>query len=145
MANGTPSGHTEQQLYASVGFAPQQTADPNHLGSTGGSLASFLLNVPDNAYRRNVNIAGRPGGVMGLYAQDEFRIKQRLTLNVGLRCDRTFIPSYGTEASVGTQGSTETDEAVPLFPQPVKSPKNGDSPSRTAQRRLYTVTSTWPK
>jgi hypothetical protein len=103
-------GHTEKQLYGQVGFAPQQTADPNNLGNTGSALASFLLNVPDNAYRRNVNIAERPGGVLGLYVQDQLRVTQNLTVNVGLRYDRTFIPGYGTESSVGTQGSIETGD-----------------------------------
>jgi hypothetical protein len=103
-------GHTEQQLYADVGFAPQQTGDPENLGTTGDPLASFLLNVPDNAYRRNVNITERPGGVMGLYVQDQIRVNDRLTMNIGLRYDRTFIPAYGKEDTVGTQGSPETGD-----------------------------------
>lgn len=103
-------GHSEQQLYANVGFAPQQTGDPNNLGNTGDPLASFLLNVPDNAYRRNVNITERPGGVMGLYVQDQFRVNANLTFNVGLRYDRTFIPPYGKENTIGTQGSPETGD-----------------------------------
>jgi hypothetical protein len=103
-------GHTEKQLYGQVGFAPQQTADPNNLGTTGSALASFLLDVPDNAYRRNVNIAERPGGIMGFYVQDQMRVTEKLTVNAGLRYDRTFIPGYGTESSVGTQGSIETGD-----------------------------------
>jgi hypothetical protein len=103
-------GHSEQQLYANVGFAPQQTGDPENLGTTGDPLASFLLNVPDNAYRRNVNITERPGGVMGFYIQDQYRLNEKITINAGLRYDRTFIPPYGKEDTVGTQGSPETGD-----------------------------------
>ena len=81
------------------GFADAQTADPSRIASTGGSLASFLLGVPDSATRRDaIETMPRFAGVMGFYFQDSWKASGKLTLNLGLRYDRTFTPSAGTEA-----------------------------------------------
>ncbi|MFN7934739.1 MAG: TonB-dependent receptor [Bryobacteraceae bacterium] len=81
----------------SIGFANQGTADPLRIGNTGSPLASFLLNVPDSATRRDI-IETMPwwGGTIGFYAQDSWKATNRLTVNLGLRYDRTFIPTAGT-------------------------------------------------
>jgi len=92
-------GWNYRQGQTTVSFAPAQTADPLNLASTGGALASFLLGFPDSATRRNVNET-MPwwGSVMGFYIQDAWKVTNRLTLNLGVRYDRTFIPSNGTDA-----------------------------------------------
>ncbi|MCI0423152.1 MAG: hypothetical protein L0312_28665 [Acidobacteria bacterium] len=88
---------------AGVGFASPQTANP--LTGTGGSeLASWLLNVPDNAGRRNVHETVRWGGVMGFYFMDSWKATSKLTVNLGLRYDRTFQPPYGNNDSRGENG-----------------------------------------
>ena len=71
-------------------------------------MASFLLNVPDNAGRRNVHETTRWGGVMGFYFQDSWKATPKLTVNLGLRYDRTFIPPYGKESTIGQNGGIET-------------------------------------
>ena len=83
----------------SVGFADAQTANPRALATTGSSLASFLLDVPDSATRRDI-IETMPwwGGTVGFYFQDSWKATSKLTLNLGLRYDRTFIPTAGTDA-----------------------------------------------
>ncbi|MCI0623485.1 MAG: carboxypeptidase regulatory-like domain-containing protein [Acidobacteria bacterium] len=92
---------------AGVGFASPQTANP--LTGTGGSeLASWLLNVPDNAGRRNVHETVRWGGVMGFYFMDSWKATSKLTVNLGLRYDRTFQPPYGNNDSRGENGGIET-------------------------------------
>lgn len=81
-----------------AGFADAQTADPSRIATTGGSLASFLLGIPDNATRRDIiESVPRFAGVMGFYFQDSWKVTGKLTLNLGLRYDRTFTPSAGTE------------------------------------------------
>jgi hypothetical protein len=65
-----------------------------------------LLNVPDGANRRNTLQEVRWGGVMGFYFSDQWKVTNRLTLNIGLRYDRTFIPPYGKKADI--PGGTET-------------------------------------
>ena len=61
---------TFESLYnnANVGYALQQTSDPSDPNvNPGNAMASFLLNVPDSAGRRNVHETTRWGGVMGFY------------------------------------------------------------------------------
>ena len=69
----------------SIGFANAQTADPLRIGSTGSPLASFLLNVPDGATRRDI-IETMPwwGGVVGFYLQDSWKATNRLHREYGL-------------------------------------------------------------
>jgi len=65
------------------------TANPNQTAGTGvgSSFASFLLGLPQAGSVSN-NAAGyysQP--YIGVYAQDEWRVKPRLTVSVGLRWD----------------------------------------------------------
>jgi outer membrane receptor protein involved in Fe transport len=107
---GELNSSTFESLYnsASIGYALQQTADPSNPGvNPGNAMASFLLNVPDGANRRNVHETTRWGGVMGYYFQDSWKASQRLTVNLGLRYDRTFIPPYGLPETAGFNGGIE--------------------------------------
>ncbi len=78
-----------------VTFDNTGTANPLNLGGTGDPLASFLLDVPSGAERRDFYKTTRPGGIMGFYAQDTWKATQKLTVNIGLRYDATFIPPLG--------------------------------------------------
>jgi hypothetical protein len=70
-------------------FAPFQTSN----GSTGGNeLASFLLSVPQGASRTNTNYWESGGWVDGVYAQDQWKLRNNLTINIGLRYDVSTIP-----------------------------------------------------
>jgi hypothetical protein len=108
---GELNSSTFESLYnnANTGYAFQQTSDPSHPDAfPGNAMASFLLNVPDNAGRRNVHETTRWGGVMGFYFEDSWKATPKLTVNLGLRYDRTFIPPYGKESTVGQNGGIET-------------------------------------
>ncbi len=109
---GEMNSNTFESIYANsnVGFAYQQTGNPENSAQAGNAMASFLLNVPDNAGRRNVHETTRWGGVMGFYFQDSWKATPRLTANIGLRYDRTFQPPYGTNATIGQNGGIETGE-----------------------------------
>ena len=81
-------------------FNDQQTADPQQLGSTGASLASALLGVPNQvSYQVQNNYFIWP--TYGFYAQDEWRATPKLTVNLGLRYDLLKVPSsvHGTITS----------------------------------------------
>lgn len=77
---------------------------------TGDGLASFLLDEPTSATKRNVLLTERPGGIGNIYVQDSWKVMPKLTANIGIRYDRTEIPQYGTNGSIGDQGSIETGD-----------------------------------
>jgi len=80
---------------ASEGFTSFQTSNPQSSGGTGNALASFLLGAVDNANKRNVLESEHGGWVNGFYIQDQFKISDRLNLNIGFRYDVTLWPIYG--------------------------------------------------
>jgi outer membrane receptor protein involved in Fe transport len=93
---------------SSVTFNTPQTGNPASPAGTGSELASFLLNLPDSAGRRNVHETMRWGGVLGVFFQDQWKVTPRLTVNLGFRYDRTFQPPYGAWGSEGENGGIET-------------------------------------
>ncbi len=107
---GEYSASTFESIYrnANTQFSAQETGNPSNSAEPGSALASFLLNVPDNAGRRNVHETTRPGGVMSFYVQDAWKFRPNLTINIGLRYDRTFQPPYGTNDTIGQNGGIET-------------------------------------
>ena len=107
---GELNSSTFESLYnnANANFALQQTSDPSQPNvNPGNAIASFLLNVPDSAGRRNVHETTRWGGTIGCYLQDSWKATPKLTVNLGLRSDRTFIPPYGKPETVGQNGGIE--------------------------------------
>lgn len=81
---------------ASEIFQSTQTQNPENANGTGNALASFLLGGPYNAQRRNVLETEHNGWIDGVYIQDQWKVTQRLTLNIGFRYDVTLWPVYGT-------------------------------------------------
>ncbi|MGB7265795.1 MAG: carboxypeptidase-like regulatory domain-containing protein [Terracidiphilus sp.] len=82
----------------------------NVSGQAGFGLLDFLLDYPNSEAKRNVFLTERPGGIGSIYVQDSWKMNAKLTVNYGLRYDRSVIPAYGTEASLGLQGSIETGD-----------------------------------
>ena len=75
-----------------VNFNPNTTGAPNssYAGQVGFGFASFLLGDVSNATETTpFNLYGRRKA-MSLYAQDDFKVTRKLTLNLGLRWDATF-------------------------------------------------------
>jgi len=77
-------------------FGSAQTASATSSGKGGFSVASFLLGVPGGDTYRNEFETEHGGWVDGFYFQDQWRLTDKLTLNLGARYDVTFIPTYGS-------------------------------------------------
>jgi hypothetical protein len=91
----TNNGYRAHSTTNSVTFNTPQTGNPENPGGTGNSLASFLLGLPDSAQYFDSVESLRWGGVLSFYVQDQWKVSQKLTINLGLRYDRTFKPPYG--------------------------------------------------
>ena len=104
--------YRELNLQTVENFDPDQTSGVDAAGnvSLGDAFATFLLGYPDDVNKRNVQLTERPGGIMSSYAQDGWKVTSKLTANYGLRYDRTFIPPYGKENTVGESGGIETGD-----------------------------------
>jgi hypothetical protein len=89
---------------------PSSPAGVSASSQAGFGLADFLLDYPNSETKRNVLITERPGGIGSIYLQDSWKATRNLTLNYGARYDRGVIPAYGTDASIGLQGSIETGD-----------------------------------
>ena len=78
-----------------IGFSSYETS--NLETSQGGSaLASFLLGVPDNAMDWLAVIETEHGGwVDSFYFEDQWKVTDKLTANLGFRYDITLRPIFG--------------------------------------------------
>lgn len=73
-----------------------QTADLNNPGTTGSAIASFFLGVPSGGNLTDTAPGlQQPTWTWGAYAQDQWRINQKLTFNYGLRWDLFNPGQYG--------------------------------------------------
>ena len=93
-ANFASNNTNALYLNSSVQFAAANTEDPVSL-TGGNAIASFLLGDPNEASRRNVVETTHGGWVDGFYAMDQWKVTEKLNVNLGLRYDLTLIPIYG--------------------------------------------------
>jgi hypothetical protein len=105
----TFSGASTANFSGNPGTATNLTKDQVSAQS-GFGLADFLLGYPNSENKRNVLLTERPGGIASIYLQDSWKMTRNLTVNYGVRYDRSVIPAFGTQASVGLQGSIETGD-----------------------------------
>jgi len=110
-----------------VGFSSFQTSNPKSAKGTGSPLASFLLGVPDNSERRNVNGPTAGGKEVGLYFQDQWKVTNKLTVNVGGRYDITFQPRV--TGTFGFSGNLDLNQGIfKLFKEPLSCAQVGKAP-----------------
>ena len=106
------NGFGQQDISGTAGFSflntsvPGSTSFPN---SGGSSFASFLLGDAFTGATETVRNVNQHYPYYGFYAQDDWRITRKLTLNYGLRYEFTQPP---------TSGSDEYSDFEPTRPNP---------------------------
>ncbi len=79
-------------------FDPFQTSSGTS-GSGGDGFASMLLGLPTYAEIDSVYSGVHGGKIFGTYFSDQWRVNDRLTLNLGLRYDITDWPREGVKSN----------------------------------------------
>jgi hypothetical protein len=81
---------TERQQNGQLGFTGGLTANPTAASTTGVALADALLGLPLSASGSSVSLAGAYNGFSyGFFAQDDWKLSRRITLNLGVRYELT--------------------------------------------------------
>jgi outer membrane receptor protein involved in Fe transport len=89
----TAVGFGEQSIAGSASFNFLGTSVPgNTTFTSGSSFASFLLGDAQSGNTETVRDIGQIYPYYGFYAQDDWRLSKRLTLNLGVRYDFTLPP-----------------------------------------------------
>ena len=78
-----------------VGFSYQETGVPggSNINAGGNSFASFLLGYADSGSIDTVRFIGQQFPYFAGYFQDDWKVSQKLTVNVGLRWDANLPPT----------------------------------------------------
>jgi hypothetical protein len=69
--------------------------------TTGNSLASFLLGLPTGAATTNLVKQSNGGWEDGAFVQDQIQVSPKFTVNLGVRWDVAFWPTYGSNLTNG--------------------------------------------
>jgi len=68
-----------------LSFGSEFTDNPGAVTTGGEAFATFLLGIPDSGSITSLHNVDYHRQIYALYAQDDFRLTQKLTLNLGLR------------------------------------------------------------
>ncbi len=125
-----------QQNIAGMGrFSFLETAVPGATSFTSGSsFASFLLGAVDSAATETVRYLPQTWDYHGFYAQDDWRVTNKLTLNIGLRYEFTLPPVSPDGDQYSDFSPTTPNPAVNNYPGALIFA--GSGPGRTGKRSL---------
>ncbi len=117
-----------QDNHGRFNFTQDGTAYPSQNAATGGTInsvtgdgiASFLLGFVDTGAISTSNVISAQKKSYSFYAQDDWKISRKVTLNIGLRYE-LFSPSY---EKFGQQANLVLDQMTLYIPKG----KNQDAP-----------------
>jgi hypothetical protein len=84
---------TNTQITDALIFSSRPTADLNNLGGTGNTLASFMMGLMDQT-QLNIADFSLTSHLWAFYAQDSWKVTDKLTVNFGLRWDAAPAPTF---------------------------------------------------
>ena len=90
------NGFGEQNIAGQASFSFLETAVPGATSFTSGSsFASFLLGAADSGATETIRYLPQTFAYHGFYAQDDWHLTKKLTVNLGLRYEFTLPPVAG--------------------------------------------------
>ena len=131
------NGFGQQDIGGRAGFSFRETAVPGAttLANGGGnSFASFLLGAADTGRTETIRYLQQIYPYYGFYAQDDWRINDKLVLNYGARYEFTNPPRAGGD-QYSDFSPTKPNPAVNNFPGALVFA--GDGPGREGRRSLF--------
>lgn len=134
--NGADSAN-QQGLFS---FNPNETALPTAAGraSTGNAFASFLLGAVDNAsYNGLFVVPGIRYQYKAFFAQDDWKVSRKLTLNLGLRWD-LFTPREEHNTNISGFDPAIPNPAAGSLPGAIRF--LGEGPGRDNSRKSFANT-----
>ena len=133
------NGFGQQNIAGQASFSILETAVPGVTnGTSGSSFASFMLGNADSGATETIRYLPQTFQYHGFYAQDDWHVTRRLTVNFGLRYEFTRPPVAG-DNQYEDFSPTAPNPAVNNFPGALIFA--GDGQGRTGQRSL--VPSWW--
>jgi hypothetical protein len=92
------NGFGQQNISGQASFSFLETGVPGVTTATSGSsFASFLLGNADSGATETIRYVPQTFRYHGFYAQDDWRVTKRLTVNFGLRYEFTLPPVAGDD------------------------------------------------
>jgi hypothetical protein len=128
------NGFGQQNIAGQATFSFLETAVPGATSFTSGSsFASFLLGAADSGATETIRYLPQTYAYHGFYAQDDWHVTKKLTLNLGLRYEFTQPPVAGDD---------QYSDFSPTTPNPAANNYPGalifagDGPGRQGKRSL---------
>ncbi len=94
-ASGTKSGYNGYYYFSGAETAQVVNGSPQAV-TTGNSYASFLLGLVNSANMQQLDSPDTHQQTLGIYAEDQWRVRKNLSVNFGLRWD-IEPPAYDTQ------------------------------------------------
>lgn len=133
-ADWTPNQVVQSNSSGSFTFSGLETNLPGFTTTTGWGYASYLLGVVDSSTLQLPKTLTYTAQAFGLYAQDQWRVTDRLSVNYGLRYD-IQLPYREGQNRIGNFDPTVLNPAAGNLPGALSF--YGVGPGRNGRHRIF--------